>query len=79
MRLSKAETYVLGQIWRLGRCSVGEAAAASLMSRRVSRLIAASPQSCFAANTLLLAVFGAVLFLGVFETVAHTACCFVSR
>jgi beta-lactamase regulating signal transducer with metallopeptidase domain len=56
-----------------------QAAAASHMSRRVARLIAAGPRSCFAVNTLLLAVFAAVLFLGVFETVAHTACCFVGR
>jgi beta-lactamase regulating signal transducer with metallopeptidase domain len=56
-----------------------QANASSFLSHRLARL-AAEPQTMRrTANTLLTAVFMAVLFGGVLETVAHTACCFVAR
>lgn len=57
-----------------------EAAASSFMSHRLSPLTAEAPRrSCAATNALLYAVFGTIVFAGVFETVAHTACCFVAQ
>jgi Zn-dependent protease with chaperone function len=57
-----------------------EATASSFMSHRLARLAAASgPPKRGAAGALLAAAFGAVLLGGVFETVAHTACCFVAH
>jgi beta-lactamase regulating signal transducer with metallopeptidase domain len=56
-----------------------EAAASSFLRHRLSPLTAGAPRrSCAATNALLYAVFGAIVFAGVFETVAHTACCFVA-
>lgn len=57
-----------------------EAGIGSFLGRRLARL--ASPRgrhSDAAANTLLAVAFGALLLTGVFETVAHTACCFIAR
>jgi beta-lactamase regulating signal transducer with metallopeptidase domain len=56
-----------------------QASASSFISHRLARL-AAPPQATYrAASMLLTVVFGAVLFWGVFGTVAHTACCFVVK
>jgi beta-lactamase regulating signal transducer with metallopeptidase domain len=58
-----------------------QATASSFMSHRLARLAAdqTRQRSWLAANTLLTVVFTAVLLAGVFETVAHTACCFVAQ
>jgi beta-lactamase regulating signal transducer with metallopeptidase domain len=57
-----------------------QASAASFIGRRLARLTAAAPQQAsLAANTLLAAAFGAVVLTSVFETVAHTACCFIAK
>jgi beta-lactamase regulating signal transducer with metallopeptidase domain len=57
-----------------------QATASSFIERRLARLTAARPhRSNLVANALLSVVFGAVLLTAVFETVAHTACCFVAR
>jgi Zn-dependent protease with chaperone function len=57
-----------------------EAGVGSFLGHRLARLAAARGRSSFAAASTLLAVtFGALLLAGVFETVAHTACCFLSR
>jgi Zn-dependent protease with chaperone function len=57
-----------------------EAGVGSFLGQRLARLAAARDRSSFAAaNTLLAVTFGALLLAGVFETVAHTACCFLSR
>jgi beta-lactamase regulating signal transducer with metallopeptidase domain len=57
-----------------------QATASSFMSRRLARLTEAQPQGpCTAANALLSALFGAVVFAGLLGTVAHTACCFLAR
>jgi beta-lactamase regulating signal transducer with metallopeptidase domain len=57
-----------------------QATASSFLRHRLARLAANQPQrSGRAASTLLTVAFGAVLLAGVFETVAHTACCFFLR
>jgi len=57
-----------------------EAGVGSFLSHRVARLAAARGRnSLAAANALLAVTFGALLLAGVFETVAHTACCFLIR
>jgi len=57
-----------------------QATASSFIGDRLSHLIASSPRrSCVAANALLIVAFGTVVATGVFETVAHTACCFVAK
>jgi beta-lactamase regulating signal transducer with metallopeptidase domain len=56
-----------------------QASSSSFISHRLARL-AAQPQPTYrAASMLLTVVFGAVLFWGVFGTVAHTACCFLAK
>jgi beta-lactamase regulating signal transducer with metallopeptidase domain len=56
------------------------ASAASFIGPRLARLTAATPeQAHLAANTLLAVAFGAVVLASVFETVAHTACCFIAK
>ncbi len=57
-----------------------QATASSFLSHRLAWLAAAQPQRTRrAANALLTVVFGAALLGGIFETVAHTACCFVAQ
>jgi len=57
-----------------------QATASSFISHRLARLAAAQPQrTSGAANVALTVVFGALLLTGIFETVAHTACCFLVR
>jgi beta-lactamase regulating signal transducer with metallopeptidase domain len=54
--------------------------ASSFLGHRLARLAAAQPRRiCRTESTLLTAVFAAVLLGGVFETVAHTACCFLAK
>jgi len=56
-----------------------QASSSSFISHRLA-LLAAQPQPTYrAASVLLTVVFGAVLFWGVFGTVAHTACCFLAK
>jgi beta-lactamase regulating signal transducer with metallopeptidase domain len=56
-----------------------QASASSFLAHRLARLTAQPQPNGRAMSTLLAAVFGAILLAGVFETVAHTACCFVTR
>lgn len=57
-----------------------QATASSLISHRLARLSGAPPAPpSRAANTLLALVFAAIVLAGLFETVAHTACCFLTR
>jgi hypothetical protein len=54
--------------------------ASSFLSHRLARLAAVQPQqTCRAQSTLMTAVFAAVFLAGVFEKVAHTACCFFGK
>jgi beta-lactamase regulating signal transducer with metallopeptidase domain len=62
------------------RTLLPETTASSFLSHRLARLAAAQPQqACPAQSTLLTAMFVAVFLAGVFETVAHTACCFLGK
>jgi beta-lactamase regulating signal transducer with metallopeptidase domain len=56
-----------------------QASASSFLAHRLARLAAQPQPNGRAASALLAVVFGAILMAGVFETVAHTACCFVTR
>jgi beta-lactamase regulating signal transducer with metallopeptidase domain len=56
-----------------------QAAASSHLSYRLARL-AGPPQSTNPAATLLLtSLFAAVIAVGIFQTIAHTACCFLLK
>jgi beta-lactamase regulating signal transducer with metallopeptidase domain len=56
-----------------------QATASSHLSYRLARL-SGPPQTTYRAASLLLAsVFAAVVAAGVFQTIAHTACCFAMR
>jgi beta-lactamase regulating signal transducer with metallopeptidase domain len=56
-----------------------QASATSFLSHRLASLVAARPGAGRAANALLAVVFGAVVAGGVLETIAHTACCFLTK
>jgi beta-lactamase regulating signal transducer with metallopeptidase domain len=57
-----------------------QAMASSFLSLRLARLrTARSPRRGRPASMMLAVTFGAVLVMGVFQTVAHTACCFLSK
>jgi beta-lactamase regulating signal transducer with metallopeptidase domain len=57
-----------------------EMTASSFLSHRLERLATAQPpQTCRTQNALIAAAFAAVFLAGVFETVAHTACCFLRK
>jgi beta-lactamase regulating signal transducer with metallopeptidase domain len=57
-----------------------QAMASSFLSLRLARLRTAPSQPVAgAASTLLAVTFGAVLVAGIFQTVAHTACCFLVK
>jgi beta-lactamase regulating signal transducer with metallopeptidase domain len=56
-----------------------QAAASSHLSYRLARLAGPTPTTSPAANLLLTSLFAAVIAAGVFQTVAHTACCFVLK
>jgi beta-lactamase regulating signal transducer with metallopeptidase domain len=56
------------------------ASATSFIGPRLALLTAAIPErASLAANALLAVAFGAVVLASVFETVAHTACCFIAK
>jgi beta-lactamase regulating signal transducer with metallopeptidase domain len=55
------------------------ATASSYLNYRLA-LLAGPPQTTYRAASLLLALlFGAVIAAGIFQTIAHTACCFVLK
>jgi Zn-dependent protease with chaperone function len=55
-----------------------EASASSFVAHRLERLSADRPtRTSLAPNALLIVAFGCSVLAGIFETVAHTACCFV--
>ena len=56
-----------------------QAMASSFLGLRVARLTAPQSRTGSAASRLLAVTFGAVLVMGIFQTVAHTACCFLTR
>jgi bla regulator protein blaR1 len=57
-----------------------QARASSFLSLRLTRLATApSPRRGRAGSTLLAMTFSAVLAMGIFQIVAHTACCFLAK
>jgi beta-lactamase regulating signal transducer with metallopeptidase domain len=56
-----------------------QATASSHLSHRLARLAGAAQPAHRATSLLLTSLFAAVIVGGVFETVAHTACCFVIK
>lgn len=56
-----------------------QATASSYLSHRLARLDGSAQPANPAASLLVTPLFAAVIAGGVFETVAHTACCFVIR
>jgi beta-lactamase regulating signal transducer with metallopeptidase domain len=61
------------------QAGVLQAAASSHLSYRLARL-AGPPQTTYrAASLLLTSLFAAVIAAGIFQTIAHTACCFVLK
>jgi beta-lactamase regulating signal transducer with metallopeptidase domain len=57
-----------------------QATATSFLGHRLARLTALRPAgTSVAANALLSALFVAIFLAGVIATVAHTACCFVTK
>jgi hypothetical protein len=55
-----------------------QAAASSHLSYRLARL-AGRAQTHRAASLLVTSLFAAVVIAGVFQTIAHTACCFLLK
>jgi len=55
------------------------ATASSFLSLRIAHLTTPQPKTGRVASRLLAMTFGAVLVIGVFQTVAHTACCFLAK
>jgi beta-lactamase regulating signal transducer with metallopeptidase domain len=55
------------------------ATASSHLSHRLARLAGSAPPAHRAASLLLASLFATVFVAGVFETIAHTACCFVLK
>jgi beta-lactamase regulating signal transducer with metallopeptidase domain len=73
---------LLSALWKLAdpEAVLLRATASSFLSHRLARLAAPQPRfTCPNESRLLTAVFAVVLLGGVFETVAHTACCFLVR
>jgi beta-lactamase regulating signal transducer with metallopeptidase domain len=56
-----------------------QAAASSHLSYRLARLAGPTQTTNPAATLLLTSLFAAVIAAGVFQTIAHTACCFVLK
>jgi hypothetical protein len=57
-----------------------QATASSFLSHRLARLNTFLPQpTCRAANATLIVMFVAVVLEDVLQTVAHTACCWITR
>jgi beta-lactamase regulating signal transducer with metallopeptidase domain len=60
--------------------SLLRASASSFISDRLAQLTAGQPQRAQATTDFLLGgVFAALVLAGIFETIAHTACCFIAR
>jgi len=61
------------------QAGVLQATAASHLSYRLARLAAPAQTTCRAASLLLTSLFAAAIAGGIFQTIAHTACCFVLK
>jgi beta-lactamase regulating signal transducer with metallopeptidase domain len=68
----------LGKLARPERAGFLQATASSFLTDRLAMLDGEpSPRSALLVDVVLAAMFVGVLLLGVFETISHTACCFV--
>jgi beta-lactamase regulating signal transducer with metallopeptidase domain len=56
-----------------------QATASSHLSYRLTRLAGPAQRTHRAADLILISLFSAILAGGVFQTIAHTACCFVPK
>lgn len=56
-----------------------QATASSHLSYRLARLAAPAKTTCRAANVWSTSLFAAAIAAGLFQTIAHTACCFVLK
>jgi bla regulator protein blaR1 len=56
-----------------------QAAASSHLSYRLARLVGPAQTTKPAATVLLISLFAAVVAAAVFQTIAHTACCFILK
>jgi len=56
-----------------------QATASSHLSYRLARLAGPAQTTSRAANLVLTSLFAAVISAGIFETIAHTACCYVLK
>ena len=56
-----------------------QATASSHLSYRLARLAGPPQPAHRAASLILTSLFAAVIAAGVFQTIAHTACCFVHK
>lgn len=56
-----------------------QAAASSHLSYRLARLAGPKQTASAAATVLLTSMFAAVIAAGIFQTIAHTACCFLLK
>jgi beta-lactamase regulating signal transducer with metallopeptidase domain len=61
------------------QAGVLQATASSHLSYRLALLVAPAQTPCRAASLLLASLFAAVIGSGIYQTVAHTACCFVLK
>jgi len=68
----------LGKLARPERAGFLQATASSFLSDRLAKLAGEKPaRTELVVDFALALVFGGVLLLGVFETISHTACCFL--
>jgi hypothetical protein len=56
-----------------------QATASSHLSYRLARLTGPAQATCRAASLLLSSLFAIIIAAGIFQTIAHTACCFILK
>jgi bla regulator protein blaR1 len=61
------------------QASVLQATASSHLSYRLALLVSPSQTTHVTASLLLASLFSAIIAAGIFQTIAHTACCFVLK
>lgn len=61
------------------QAGVLQATASSHLSYRLTLLAGPSQTTCRTASLLLTSLFSALITAGIFQTIAHTACCFVTK
>jgi beta-lactamase regulating signal transducer with metallopeptidase domain len=69
----------LGKLAVPEQASFLQATASSHLSYRLARLAGPVETASRAASMVVTSLFAAVIATGIFQTVAHTACCFVTK